>query len=112
MHALDPLRITLRVGDGFALDDRLIEALERGWIRLLRPAWLLAQKDGYRLQKRQDLEKIEAALTSGETSPLLMPEDAVALVRKGSRGAGVASHGWLSAGDPDMHGAQIWARFR
>ena len=42
----------------------------------------------------------------GALSPLLSPDEAVALVRKGTRGVGVASHGWLSAGSPDPAGAR------
>eukprot|EP00966_Prymnesium_polylepis_P075098 1741880-Prymnesium_polylepis.2 len=80
------------------LDDRLCGALLRGDVRLVRVAWLRAQPDSYRLQRRQDLEGGKALLT---------PDEAVALVRKGTRGVGVASHGWLSAGAPDPAGARI-----
>jgi hypothetical protein len=79
------------------LDDRLVKALERGDVKLLRSAWLLAQPDGYLLQRRQDLE----------AGALLTPAEAVALIREGKRGAGVVSHGWLLPGCPDPAGARV-----
>ena len=39
-----------------ALDNRLVEALQRRDIALVRSAWLLAQPDDYRLERRQDIE--------------------------------------------------------
>ena len=36
----------------------VIEALEHGYIRLLRSAWLLAQPDSYIIEKRQELEAL------------------------------------------------------
>ena len=87
-----------------ALDDRLVEALRRGDVSLMRAAWLLAQPANFRLVRRQDLEALGAR---DGPSPLLSPEEAVALVRKGTRGVGVASHGWLSAGSPDPAGARV-----
>ena len=82
-----------------SFDDPLVKALERGDIRLLRTSWLLAQPDDYRLQNRQELEALEAAGAS--PSPLMRPEEAAALVRKGTRSAGSVSHGWLMPGHPD-----------
>ena len=64
--------------------------LEEGSITLVRSTWLLGQPEHYRIVRRQDLEALEQ--TSG-VSPLLTPEEAVALVRKGNRGAGVLSYG-------------------
>ena len=80
------------------LDDRLCKALLLGDVALVRVAWLRAQPEDYRLQRRQDLDASEA---------LLAPKDAVALVRKGTRGVGVVSHGWLSAGDPDPAASRV-----
>ena len=74
-----------------ALDDRLVRVLEVGDIRLVRAAWLLAQPEGYRIQRRQDLEALEQSGAS--PSPLLSPEEAVTLIRKGNRSAGVLSYG-------------------
>ena len=68
------------------LDDRLVKVLHAGDIRLVRSAWLLAQPSGYRIARRQDLEALEASGAS--PSPLLSPEEAVALVREGNRSAG------------------------
>ena len=43
-----------------ALDEeRLTGALEREDIRLLSVDWLLAQPDNYKIERRQDLEKLE-----------------------------------------------------
>ena len=70
-----------------ALDDRLVEALQRGDIRLLRATWLRARPASFRLLRRQQLEALEVA---GEApTPLLRSEEAVALVRRGDRSAGV-----------------------
>ena len=67
------------------LDVRLCETLRQGDIRLLRSAWLDQQPDTYRLQFRQELEKLPDAL--------LPPKDAVALVRRRNRGAGALTYG-------------------
>jgi hypothetical protein len=85
------------------LDDRLVLALARGDIRLLRSASLRTQSDESRLLKRQDLE----ALGAGGVLPLLSPAEAVELLRKGTRGVGVASHGWLTPGNPDPAGVRL-----
>lgn len=74
-----------------SLDDRLVDVLSKGHIRLVRSAWLLAQPEDYRIEKRQDLELLEQSGVS--PSPLLTFEEAVALIRKGNRSAGVLSYG-------------------
>ena len=79
-----------------ALDDRLIEVLGAGDIRLVRSAWLLAQPAGYRIVRRQDLEALER--TGVSPSPLLRPDEAVALVREGRRCVGALTYGWCVAG--------------
>ena len=86
-----------------ALDEDLVTALSRGDIRLLRSQWLLAQPDGYKLPRRQDLEKLEML---GEV-PMLPPEEAVALVKRGDRSVGVLSHAWLSPKDCDPAGSRM-----
>ena len=73
-----------------ALDNRLVEVLERGDIRLMRGAWLLAQPEDFRISKRQDIEALEMGASP---SPLLSPEEAVDLIRGGSRSVGVLSYG-------------------
>ena len=89
-----------------ALDDGLVETFEKGHIRLVRTAWLLAQPATYRLERRQGLEERER---QGE-APFLSSDRAVALVRhavvsltqksrRPTRRIGVVSHGWLSPGD-------------
>lgn len=83
------------------LDDEggVNEALEQGYVRFLRSAWLLAQPEDYVLEKRQTLEAREEA---GESpSPLLTPEEGLALVKRADRSAGVLTHGWLTPGHPD-----------
>ena len=101
MHSSLPLEIYKALT---ALDDRLVEVLARGDICLVRTEWLLAQPDDYRIERRQALEALEH---KNGLSPLLTPAEAVALVRKGTRGVGVASHGWLSAGNPDPSSARM-----
>ena len=76
------------------LDDRLVTVLGAGDIRLVRSAWLLAQPAGYRIVRRQDLEALEARGVS--PSPLMQPDEAVALVRRGGRSAGAVTHGWCA----------------
>ena len=87
-----------------ALDERLIQTLLAGHIRLLRVAWLLAQPVGYRIQRRQELEALEE---SGAEQPLLRPEEAAALVRRGDRSAGALTYGWLCPGEPDPAGSRV-----
>ena len=74
-----------------ALDNRLVSVLGVGDICFVRSSWLLAQPDEYRIQRRQDLETLERSGAS--PSPLLSPKEAVALVRKGNRSAGILSYG-------------------
>ena len=88
-----------------ALDDRLVEALGRGDIRIVRCAWLLAQPLEFRMLPRQQLEAVEAA--GATPSPLLSPDEAVALIRRSTRSLGVLSTGWLSPGHPDPAGARV-----
>ena len=87
-----------------SLDKRLEAALTNGDIRLVRAAWLLALPPGVRLSRRQDLE---AHKGTDAASPLLSPQEAVALLRKCNRGLGVLSHGWQSPGDCDPSGARL-----
>ena len=67
------------------LDQRLLQRLQCGSIRLVRSAWTLQSKIK-RMPYRQELEELER---SGESpSPLLSPDEAVALVARGDRSAG------------------------
>ena len=72
------------------LDDRLVEVLKKGDIRLVRAKWLLALPKGKRLVRRQELRAID------QIEPLLTPREAVAAVRDGNRGVGALSHPWMS----------------
>ena len=62
-------------------------------IRLLRVQWLLAQPKGYKIQRRQDLEKPENE--DRGLSPLLTGKEAAALMHNGAREVGALSYGWL-----------------
>ena len=91
------------------LDERLIAVLRSGYIRLVRASWLLAQPDGFHMPYRQELEALEAReaheargrgvwellrgsfLSSKKSSPLLSPDEAVALIEKGDRSACILS---------------------
>ena len=108
------------------LDDRLVEVLRSGDLRILRSAWLSQQPDTYRLQGRQELEKLDG---QGASSALLSPGEAVALVQQCDRSVGALTHGahpvcgrtrallvhplalcvagWLSPGNPDPAGQRL-----
>ena len=81
------------------LDERLITVLTNEDIRLLRVKWLLAQREDYKIQRRQELEKLERAEQG--LSPFLTGEEAADLIRNGAREVGALSYGWLLPWDPD-----------
>ena len=85
-----------------ALDDGLVETLRAGDIRLVSSEWFLAQPDGYRIQRRQDLEALEAL---DSASPLLTPDEAVELIRQGTRGAASLTYG-CALRDSTLRGTQ------
>ena len=74
-------------------------------ICLLRVEWLLAQPKGYKIQRRQDLQKLER--DDQGLSPLLTGMEAAALVRNGAREVGALSYGWLLPWDPDPTGERM-----
>ena len=80
-------------------DERLVTVLTNEDIRLLRVEWLLAQREDYKIQRRQELEKLEHA--DRWLSPFLTGEEAAALIRNGAREVGALSYGWLLPWDPD-----------
>ena len=91
-----------------SLDDRLVAVLSRGDIRLLRASWLVSQPNGYRIKRRQELEQLELRLDPGEKlGPLLSPDEAIALIRRGTRCVGALSYGWLMGGSADPVGARV-----
>ena len=100
-----PSEEMIRVLSG--LDDRLADALRAGDVKLLRVSWLrrlrrlLRQPDWRSLRRRQELEALRAE------SPFLSAEEAVALLRRGTRGVGALTHGWLSPGECDPDGARL-----
>ena len=79
-----------------AFDDRLVEALKESIVRLIYIPWLLAQPAGFKMPYRQQLEQLERSGAS--PSPLVDPEEAVALVRRGDRSVGAVTQylQWLS----------------
>ena len=87
------------------LDDRILEVLGSGDIRLVRSEWFVLQPEGYHIQRRQELEILEKA--GAVPSPLLSADEAVALVRKCNRGAAALSYGWLSSEHPDPLGHRV-----
>ena len=87
------------------LDERLVTALAKEDIRLLRVEWLLAQPKGYKIQRRQELEKLERA--DQGLSPFLTGEEAADLIRNGEREVGALSYGWLLPWDPDPTGERL-----
>ena len=94
-----PSDVLIRVLSG--LDDRLDEALLACDIKLLRVSWLLRQPDRWRLKPRQELEALLDEL------PFLSAEEAVALLRRGNRGVGALTQGWLSPGNCDPDGVRM-----
>ena len=74
-----------------SLDDRLIEVLGNGDIRLVRSEWLLAQPDVFLMVNRQALEEFE--LRGVSPSPLLHPDEAAEDVRRGNRSVGALTYG-------------------
>ena len=87
------------------IDNRLVEALQREDIRLLRTEWLLSRPAGYILQNRQELEALERDGT--EPAPLLSADEAFALIHRADRSVAVLSHGWLTAKHCDPCGARV-----
>ena len=81
------------------LDERLVTALTDEDVRLLRVEWLLTQREDYKIQRRQELEKLERA--DRGLSPFLTGEEAADLIRNGAREVGALSYGWLLPWDPD-----------
>lgn len=86
------------------LDDRLIDVLYSGDIKLIRASWLREQPPAYQIERRQDLE-----VRRSTPSPLLSPEEAVQLLKRCDRSVGVLSYGWLLAGHPDPEGVRMTA---
>ena len=87
------------------LDERLVTVLTNEDIRLLRVEWLLAQREDYKIQRRQELEKLER--DDRGLSPFLTGEEAAALIRNGAREVGTLSYGWLLPWDPDPTGERL-----
>jgi hypothetical protein len=87
------------------LDKIVIRVLMCGAIRLLCVKWLLMQPDNFKMPNRQELEALEKNGTS--PSPLLSPQEAAALVKRGDRSIGALTYGWLMLGDPDPAGSRM-----
>ena len=67
----------------------LVERLQCGDIRLVNTAWLVLQPASYRIQRRQELEALEASGAS--PSPLLSTEAAVRYLNTGDRSVAALS---------------------
>ena len=88
-----------------SLDDRLVAVLERGDIRLLRVKWVEVQPEGFKIQRRQELEALQEEIEKhGGLTPLLGCKEAADLIRNGKREAGALSYGWILPWDPDPTG--------
>lgn len=94
-----------------ALDDRLVNLLLTGDVRLVRSAWLLSRPLGYRMHSRHELESARVydarRALQGEVSPLLSPGEAVALARKCCRGICALSACWQTPDNPDPSGVIV-----
>lgn len=86
------------------LDNTVIAALANGTVRLVSVSYLLAQPDGFRLARQQELLQVKGALLS--------PKKAAALMREENRRVFALSYGWLSADNPDPHGKRFQAVLR
>ena len=75
-------------------EERLVPALAAGHIRFVRSEWLLNLPPGSRIQRRQELEKLDGS----PSSPLLSCKEAVAAVRRGDRALGALTYGWVTPG--------------
>ena len=89
------------------MDERLLECIQAGDIRILRVAWLRDTPPDYRMERRQDLETLEKMMNDRSLAPLLSPKEAVALISRGTRCVGALTYGWLTAGNPDPEGARL-----
>lgn len=83
------------------MDESVIDALEKGTLRLVSTDFLLGCPDGYKLPRLQELE--------AQPRALLAPQKAADLMRGGERQVLVLSYGWLSMGDPDPQGKRFEA---
>ena len=108
MKQVDPAA-DLKLRAVHLLDQRILNRLRSGArhkdapIRLVSVRWLLEQSDGFRISRRQDLEKleIEGAL------PFLPASTAAKDLQRGTRRVLVLSYGWLSPSGPDPRGHRI-----
>ena len=81
-------------------DNDLKDHLREGVMRLISCEWLLQQPLDWRLPRMQ-------VLRDEHPNALLPPSTAAALLERRDRSIFAVSHGWLSRGDPDPHGARL-----
>ena len=81
------------------MDNHIHSILAAGVIRLLSISFVLAQNEGWLVQRRQVLERVDGAL--------LAPGVASALLKEGNRRVLVLSYGWLTKGHPDPNGDRV-----
>ena len=102
MKRVDPAaRLTLRAVH--LLDQRILDRLRSGAIRLVSVQWLLEQPEGFRILRRQELEKLEIE----GASPFLPASTAAKDLQSATRRVLVLSYGWLSPSGPDPRGHRI-----
>ena len=88
-------------------DERFLQALVAGHIKLLRTSWLRSQPTGWKMLRRQDLEMLEASDPSQQ--PFLSTDEAAAALSAGDRRIAVLSYGWLTQPHPDPYGRTVAA---
>ena len=102
MTRVDPAaRLKLRAVH--LLDQRILDRLRSGAIRLVSVQWLLEQPEGFRILRRQELEKLEIE----GASPFLPASTAAKDLQSATRRVLVLSYGWLSPSGPDPRGHRI-----
>lgn len=97
------------------MDSKLEGALASGDIKLIRTAWVnqpSKDRGGRRpglIRPRRELEVLQAECERDNytPTPLLYPEEAVEMLKRGDRSIGVLSHGWLSTAEPDPDGKRL-----
>ena len=88
-----------------ALDERLMEALLSGAIKLLRSDFLIGESCGKKIMRRRDYEQLEQQL--GEHKVFLPPHEAAKVLETNKRAVGALTYGWTAHDDPDVTGGYL-----
>ena len=86
-----------------ALDEKLIVAIAAEAVKFISADYL-RKNDGTRLQRRQDLEKLERE--QGDKI-FLSPEKAIEALRSWRRSIAALTYGWTSPDHPDVTGVYL-----